>query len=268
MHAHRTKLILFLAILLSLSFFYADKSVFAQLNLSTPDMVAVANGPNVMVTIPLNLTNPSGTAVRAAGLTFFYPTSLLAYDTVSSAGTLTQGWIAVNGREVNPGEITIGGFNTTAATGPGVFLNVIFKVNANVSGCDSLRLRNFRDDLASATTTDGLCLVDSCRTTAVESHTTLALPTAFELLQNYPNPFNAGTQIRFALPKASRVTLTIYNVLGIKVKTLVDAAMRAGEHGTVWNGTDDHNRPVTSGVYFYRLKTEGFTAERRMLFVK
>jgi hypothetical protein len=89
------------------------------------------------------------------------------------------------------------------------------------------------------------------------------MPKSFSLAQNYPNPFNPNTEISFALPVASRVELTVYNVLGQTVTTLVDGDMPAGEHIVSWNASS-----VSSGVYFYRLSTNGFVETKKMMLLK
>lgn len=81
-------------------------------------------------------------------------------------------------------------------------------------------------------------------------------PLRFELAQNYPNPFNPITTIRFSLPKKSHTTLIIYNILGQQVKTLVNGTLRAARHTILWDGTNDYNKPVSSGIYFIRLSSE------------
>lgn len=95
-----------------------------------------------------------------------------------------------------------------------------------------------------------------------------SLPTGFELYQNYPNPFNPSTTISFALPKASAVSLDIYNVLGQKVKTAICDFMATGVHQFVWDASSDRGERVASGVYFYRLSASDFTQSRKMLLVK
>jgi hypothetical protein len=97
---------------------------------------------------------------------------------------------------------------------------------------------------------------------------TANLPTTFELSQNVPNPFNPTTQLMFALPQAAKVNLTVYNVLGQRVTTLVDDYMNAGYQTVTWNGTDYSGRDVSSGVYFYRLSTDQFTDTKKMLLLK
>jgi len=74
-----------------------------------------------------------------------------------------------------------------------------------------------------------------------------------ELHQNYPNPFNPETRIDFEIPKTEKVKLVIYNVLGKEIKTVLDDELHAGKYSTTWNGKDDQNNKVSSGIYFYRL---------------
>jgi len=88
------------------------------------------------------------------------------------------------------------------------------------------------------------------------------------LQQNYPNPFNPETTISFELPKASTANLSIYNVKGQLVKTLLDGNLALGKHSLVWNGTDNNGRSVPSGLYFYRLTTEGKTETKKMMLMK
>ena len=94
------------------------------------------------------------------------------------------------------------------------------------------------------------------------------LPTAFAVEQNYPNPFNPATEIRFALPGASDVEITIYNALGQKVNTLVNRKFDAGFHSVQWNGTDERGSGVSSGIYFYRVSAGAFSSVKKMLLVK
>ncbi len=85
---------------------------------------------------------------------------------------------------------------------------------------------------------------------------------------NYPNPFNPTTTIAFDLAQSSPISLRIYNIKGQLVRTLFSGDRSAGTHRIVWNGMDDHNRQVATGVYFYRLDANGFSQTRKMLMVK
>ena len=94
------------------------------------------------------------------------------------------------------------------------------------------------------------------------------MPTEFELSQNYPNPFNSSTTVSFALPQAGEVSLQVYNLLGQLVATLHDGALAAGRHQMVWDGRDARGLQVASGIYVYRLETDGFVATKKLTLMK
>jgi len=85
---------------------------------------------------------------------------------------------------------------------------------------------------------------------------------------NYPNPFNPETTISFSIKNQTQVTLDIYNLKGQKVKTLVSEKKSAGSHDVVWNGTDETGKPVSSGVYFYRMQAGDYSSTRKMMLMK
>jgi hypothetical protein len=94
------------------------------------------------------------------------------------------------------------------------------------------------------------------------------IPTDYQLAQNYPNPFNPETVIPFYLPRTTEINLSIYNVLGQKVKTLYQSRLSAGAYTAVWDGMDSNGNRVTSGVYFSRMTAKDFTAVRKLLLLK
>ncbi|MCD4820050.1 MAG: T9SS type A sorting domain-containing protein [Candidatus Cloacimonetes bacterium] len=87
-------------------------------------------------------------------------------------------------------------------------------------------------------------------------------------LSNYPNPFNPITQINYSLPVDGKIELIIYNIKGQKVKTLINGKAEAGHYNITWNSTDNLGRRVSSGVYFYQLKTAQKTLHKKMLLMK
>ena len=93
-----------------------------------------------------------------------------------------------------------------------------------------------------------------------------------QLNNNYPNPFNPVTNIAFSLGEPGHVTLEVYNIKGEKVRTLVDKVLGANNHVITWNGKDDNNKPVSSGVYFYKMISEGnsgdYTSTKKMILLK
>jgi len=98
--------------------------------------------------------------------------------------------------------------------------------------------------------------------------------TRAELGQNFPNPFNPVTRIEYWLPEAGTgavrtpVNVSVYDVRGAKVRTLVNQAQVAGRYRVEWDGRDDHGTPVGSGVYFYRMSTPRFSDSRKMVLLK
>jgi subtilisin family serine protease len=94
------------------------------------------------------------------------------------------------------------------------------------------------------------------------------LPSEFSLAQNFPNPFNPTTGIDFALPTKSHVTLEVFNVLGQKVKVLVNSDMEPGYKSVIWDGTNIAGASVTSGTYFYILKAGDKTFTKKMTMLK
>jgi hypothetical protein len=89
------------------------------------------------------------------------------------------------------------------------------------------------------------------------------LPTEFVLEQNYPNPFNPSTKIKFSMPKSSFVTLEVFNALGEKVDVLVSGELQGGNYEFSFDA-----KGLTSGIYFYQLRTKGFVQTKKMLLVK
>jgi hypothetical protein len=117
-------------------------------------------------------------------------------------------------------------------------------------------------------------------TTGVEEQPAAEIPTAFALRQNFPNPFlrgaksrassarNLHTEIVYEIPETGRVTLVIINLLGQKIKTLVDGIVRAGRHTARWEGSDDYGQNVAGGIYLYRMEAKGVVLQRRMTLIR
>ncbi|MBC8310701.1 MAG: T9SS type A sorting domain-containing protein [Candidatus Marinimicrobia bacterium] len=95
-----------------------------------------------------------------------------------------------------------------------------------------------------------------------------SIPSEFGLKQNYPNPFNPSTTINFSIPEFSTVSISIYNVNGQKVKSLIQNTMSPGYHQINWYGDDDYGISVSNGIYFYIMETSNFVEKRKMLYIK
>jgi hypothetical protein len=104
--------------------------------------------------------------------------------------------------------------------------------------------------------------------TSTANEDPLQIPEITSLQGNFPNPFNPETTIRFGLKQAGRVSIEIYNTKGQHIRTLVSDKLKAGYHSAVWNGTDSSGKAVSSGMYLYRMQTEGFAQTRKMMLMK
>ena len=94
------------------------------------------------------------------------------------------------------------------------------------------------------------------------------IPSSFALHDNYPNPFNPKTQIRFNLPQRNNVNITIYNMLGQKVKVFSMINTPAGTHSITWNAANQNGQPLSAGVYLYQMISKDFVQTRKMVLLK
>ncbi len=94
------------------------------------------------------------------------------------------------------------------------------------------------------------------------------VPRSYLLEQNYPNPFNSNTTIKFHLPKQENVELNIYNLMGQKIKSLVDNSLPAGIYKQTWNGRNDDGHEVASGIYIYKLESKNFLCAKKLILIK
>lgn len=104
--------------------------------------------------------------------------------------------------------------------------------------------------------------------TGINSNNTPNLPETHNLSQNFPNPFNPNTTISYQLTSPGRVNITIYNVLGQAVKTIVDEDKPQGEYSIVWDGKNNAGKNLASGTYFYQLRVGDYTSTKKSLLLK
>ena len=104
--------------------------------------------------------------------------------------------------------------------------------------------------------------------TSVDDDKTSSVPVSYTLSQNYPNPFNPETKIEYFVPVTSRVSITIYNLLGQEVRTLVNSDHAGGSYDIIWNGRNNAGYQVGSGIYIYRRKADQFVESKRMILIR
>jgi len=164
-------------------------------------------------------------------------------------GRLPEGWVMAS--KIENGTLKIAMAGTTPLTdGAVAYINLSLKDKDAVVSIQGSTIMN--DQVAGALN-------------AVQIR---EIPSEFSLSQNYPNPFNPTTSIKYAISENARVTLTIYNILGQAVRTLVNAEQEAGFYTTKWDGTNDFGGKVSSGIYIYRITAGSFTSTVKMNLLK
>jgi len=263
-------------------------------NIGSPMLIVcslAASGTNVFVGLDegagvFRSTN-NGTSWTQAGLAGRNPWSLAVSGTYLFAGTNEglflstdngTGWTAVNsGVPVDAHGVypfvfalAVSGTNVFAAVfGDGVFLSTNNGISwaAVNKGLPDKYIHNLGvDEVNLYTGSNGIGVwlrpLSEMIITSV-SEPSYELPTIFSLQQNYPNPFNPSTTIRYELPHASQVSLTVYDVLGRQVSVLVNDRREAGVHEVQFDGS-----MLASGVYFYRLQAGDFVQTKRLLLLR
>jgi hypothetical protein len=185
---------------------------------------------------------PNG-SIQPSGTPFCYPG-----DPVAGTGSLDQ----------NPTDKKIIGSAGPLTFNPGDSQCVLIK----------LAIGQGINNLQSVTDLKAVLTAPDDFVTDVISDQPEALPEGYTLRQNYPNPFNPGTTIGYNLPVRAAVRIDIFNVLGQRVRTLVNQPQSAGSHNVVWDGTDDSGRQQAGGVYFYRARLGEVTVSRKMIMIK
>ena len=95
-----------------------------------------------------------------------------------------------------------------------------------------------------------------------------AVPNVFALHQNYPNPFNPSTSIKYILPNDGIVNLAVYDMMGKKIKTLVNGLQTIGYKTIKWDATNEQDHPVSAGLYLYTIHADDFSYTRKMAILK
>jgi hypothetical protein len=130
------------------------------------------------------------------------------------------------------------------------------------------QLRVYVDAGIDGSIDDTILLNNNVLTDVDEQGSNDQLPYRFELAQNYPNPFNPVTTIEYSLPERAQVTIEVFNVLGQRVRTLVNDTKSAGSYRIEWNGNDETGKAVSTGVYLYRFSAGDIVQTKKMLLVK
>jgi hypothetical protein len=170
-------------------------------------------------------------------------------DVVNVSGSLPQGWLMANNYSKGVLRIAMAGVSPLP---DGTIATI------------SLNLKNNGAKFGIS----GSAKLNANLNSEINNFTITAVPTQFGLSQNYPNPFNPSTVINYQLAQNTHVGLMVYDILGQKVKTLINGMQQAGYYNITWDGTNDSGRKVASGVYIYRLESGSYIKTLKMNLLK
>ncbi len=207
--------------------------------------------------VPITLDNVNG--VASVQFTLNYDPKVLSFENVETAG-------AASGMQVDYFNDKHNGVLRVAMAGAQMLGN-----DGDIASVSFRAADDIRGNITSKITVPKF-IANETDLTKLANPAEIELigrPTAYQLDQNYPNPFNPSTTIAYQLPDDNTyVQLTIYNIMGQAVKTLVDASQNAGSYKAVWDGTNNNGTRVGSGVYFYRIAAGKFSQVKKLLLLK
>lgn len=162
--------------------------------------------------------------------------------------------------DTQEGHLRIGGFGMEAITADGTYLELIFEIIGNNASSSQVELYSYRINAEEEQQAIATVVI------AADEH--FELPREYVLTNNYPNPFNPQTSINFQVPEPGLVTITIFNMLGQQIRTLINEEKSPGHYFVNWNGLDDHGLMTPTGTYIYRMQANGFSAAKKMSLTK
>jgi hypothetical protein len=198
------------------------------------------------IALPVFLKNASN--VYAIQFTANIDPVVVNIESVKSL--LPEGWLMVH--NVSGGKLSVAMAGTTPLAEDREIAVISLKVSS----------KNVESSIT------GEAIVNENEVASLEKVGIRQIPNEYKLSQNYPNPFNPTTNISFQIKDNGRVMITIYDILGKKVRTLVDENLNAGYYTVQWNGLSDNGMSLSSGTYFYKIDAGSFTSVKRMLLIK
>ena len=175
--------------------------------------------------------------------------------------------IGYNGQPSNPVDFTFGFNRKTADWEIYTAADIATMDHRGFVGCaNRMYVVGGMIENQRVSSTVNVFVVDSVITGIIDEIT--QHPKKFQLFQNYPNPFNPATTIKYDLPQTDHVRVSVFNMLGQKIRTLVDARQSAGSYSIQWDGTDQHGKSVSSGIYFYKFVTGNTRQWRKMILIR
>ncbi|NOZ62629.1 MAG: S8 family serine peptidase, partial [Calditrichaeota bacterium] len=258
------------------SYLFGDANLSWGLRLNSPALLKNANGELPQINIGGNMPDirnneivvpiaiqPMKSEANTIIFTLNFDPSYFVYQATQTTDLADGFMIAANGEE--KGKVHIAMAGVSGINNQGEFLKISFTTLDKKSGSET---KMWLSDIA----INDLKIENPVPFQINLAEKGTAAPNTFVLAQNYPNPFNSETTIRYGIPnsvdKKIQVTLNIYNTSGQLVRTLVDEKKAAGYYSARWNGRDNWEKPVATGIYLFRLQVGKFNATKKILMLK
>ena len=235
----------------------------------TPDEVMGSTGDFMMddmgaeagmlIDIPITITNAENVNGLKGRLT--YDPAVLALDTLIF-GEFLNGYM-IESNETQAGEILFAASGNQPDLEAGTIAHLTFEVLEGFYGESSVTLSDVR-----VNENEVLDLGAEMIINYVLGISKAGVPEVFALHQNYPNPFNPVTRINYDLPKDDLVKITVYDMMGRQVKTLINQSQTAGYRSVRWDATNNLGEPVSAGLYMYVIQAGEFRETRKMILLK
>jgi PKD repeat protein len=215
--------------------------------------------PGMQIEIPIHISN--GSNIYGFTGTINYDHTILNYDTLLLSDYLEGYLMAFN--ELSPGEIKIAASGNNPDGETGVFATMVFYVTDAFTDETSISITDLTwnegemIELAAEMTIAYGLGVDG-----------VTIPDVYALHQNYPNPFNPTTQIKYDLPEDAMVSITIYDIMGRSISSLVNSKQTAGYRSIQWNATNNFGESVSAGMYIYMIHAGEFRKVKKMVLLK
>jgi hypothetical protein len=216
---------------------------------------------------PVRCYDTNGVAISGAAITQTGSYYGIGYDDDPTGPFL---WVSTDQTPASPTGVAIIKFNATTLAQIGAPINITTPLTAGAPNLSSGACEVVTNLIPGKRTLVGVVQGTPDRVYVVDLGTLVAVspissetPKDYNLSQNYPNPFNPTTNINFALPKTGYVNIKVYNSIGKEIKTLVDGIYKVGTYAIGFDASS-----LSSGIYFYKIQTEGFTSTKKMMLVK
>ena len=213
----------------------------------------------MMIDVPITISNAENVNGLKGRLT--YDPAVLALDTLIFGEFLNGYMIEMN--ETEPGQILFAASGNQPNTETGTIANLTFEVLEGFYGESSVTLSNLRLNENAELEVGAEMTVNY-----VLGISRAGVPEVFALHQNYPNPFNPVTRINYDLPKDNLVKITIYDMMGRQVTTLINQSQKAGYKSVRWDATNHLGESVSAGLYMYVIEAGAFRESRKMVLLK